>query len=94
MTFLVKANWGIADFSTIISKGIAIPTYRGKRGHPVVFRSRYRDEILLLDDSQTLRDIIHSHPEDIAEVEAASDAVLRDIDTREQYRDERRLAEQ
>ncbi len=76
--------------------GIAIPTYRGKRGHPVVFDGRYREEILACPDSQSLRDVIHAHPGDIAEVEIPSDAVVRDIDTQERYEDERRrsLAEQ
>lgn len=71
-------------------KGIAIPTYQGKRGHPVIIHCRYRRDLLALDDTHTLRDLIHSHPEDITEIESASDAVLRDIDTREQYRDELR----
>ena len=71
-------------------KGIAIPTYQGKRGHPVAFDCRCRRDLLALDDTHTLRDLIHSHPDDIAEIETASDAVLRDIDTREQYRDELR----
>jgi len=77
-------------------KGIAIPTRRGKRGHPVVFDGRYRGDLLSLDDQHTLRDFIHSHADDVAEVEALSDAVLRDIDTHEQYADElrRSLAEQ
>ncbi|MCJ7822844.1 MAG: nucleotidyltransferase family protein [Armatimonadetes bacterium] len=71
-------------------KGIAIPTYQGKRGHPVVFAARYRPNILALDNTHTLRDVIHSRPDDIAEIETASDAVIRDIDTREQYHDELR----
>jgi molybdenum cofactor cytidylyltransferase len=77
-------------------KGIALPTYQGKRGHPVVFAARYRADVLALDDTHTLRDVIHSHPDDIIEIESPSDAVIRDIDTREQYRDElrRSLAEQ
>lgn len=77
-------------------KGIAIPTYRGKRGHPIAFHCRYRRDVLALDDTHTLRDVIHSHPDDIIEIESPSDAVIRDIDTREQYRDElrRSLAEQ
>ncbi len=75
-------------------RGIAIPTYRGKRGHPVAFHHRYRTAILALDDTHTLRHLIHSHPDDIVEVQSPSDAVLRDIDTPEQYHDELRLTEQ
>jgi len=71
-------------------KGIALPTYRGKRGHPVLFAGCYRSEVLALSDSHTLRDLIHAHPDDILEVECPSDAVLRDIDTPAEYRDELR----
>jgi molybdenum cofactor cytidylyltransferase len=77
-------------------RGIAIPTHSGKRGHPVVFDRRYRDEILQLDASRTLRELVHAHAADIAEVEFSSDAVIRDIDTESDYQDElrRALAEQ
>jgi len=71
-------------------KGIAIPTYRGQRGHPVIFSCVYRQAILALTDDQTLRDLIHAHLDDCVEVECDSDAFVRDLDTREQYEDELR----
>jgi molybdenum cofactor cytidylyltransferase len=69
-------------------KGIAIPTYQGRRGHPVLFDIRYRQEILALTDQQTLRDLIDSHRDDVLEVELDSDAYVSDIDTREDYEHE------
>jgi hypothetical protein len=33
---------------------------------------------------------VHAHPEDIADIEIMSDAVVHDIDTQEQYQDELR----
>lgn len=74
-------------------RGITVPTHGGKRGHPVVFDRRYREEILALDTSRTLRDLVHAHADDIAEVELPSDAVTRDIDTESDYQDERRRVE-
>jgi molybdenum cofactor cytidylyltransferase len=74
-------------------KGIARPVHGGKRGHPVVFASRYRNEVLALPPEATLRDVIRRHLDDSVEVEFASDAFVRDIDTQEQYQDERRRAE-
>lgn len=74
-------------------KGIALPTYRGQRGHPVVFRCNYRDAILALSDHQTLRDLVHAHLYDCVEVECDSEAFVRDIDTREQYEDELRRSQ-
>jgi len=73
-------------------RGIAIATHQGKRGHPVLLDSGYRDRILALSDNQTLRDLIHSQAEDVVEVECASDAVIRDIDTQEDYEAELRRA--
>jgi len=77
-------------------KGIAVPTYEGRRGHPVVFDIGYRREILALTDRQTLRDLIAAHGDDVVEVESDSDAYVRDIDTREEYEHElrRRHAEE
>ena len=71
-------------------KGIALPTYQGKRGHPVVFSSAYRREILALTDQQTLRDLTDAHRDDTVEVDCDSDAYVRDIDTREEYERELR----
>jgi molybdenum cofactor cytidylyltransferase len=71
-------------------KGVAIPVYRGKRGHPAVFAGCYRAEILALGDDQTLRDVIHAHGDDLVEVECASDAVIHDIDTRDEYEEQLR----
>jgi len=69
-------------------KGIAIPTYEGKRGHPVVFGSSYLKEIPTLGNEQTLRDLIETHHSDIVEIGCDSDAYVRDIDTREEYEHE------
>jgi acyl-CoA thioesterase len=73
-------------------KGIVLPTYRGKRGHPLLFRGHYRGEILALTDDQTLRDVVHGHADDLLEVPCESDACVRDIDTREDYAEEVRRA--
>jgi molybdenum cofactor cytidylyltransferase len=66
-------------------KGIAIACYGGKRGHPVAFAARYREGILAVGDDQTLRDLIHGNMSEVAEVECDSDAVICDVDTREDY---------
>jgi molybdenum cofactor cytidylyltransferase len=67
-------------------KGIFIPTYEGRRGHPVLFRERYKQEILDLPRTVGLNAIAHAHPEDVEEVSVDTPAVLLDIDTPEDYR--------
>lgn len=65
--------------------GIVVPVYRGRRGHPVLFHARYRAEMARLRGDVGAREIIAAHEEDVVEVEA-SDAILRDIDTPQDYR--------
>lgn len=67
-------------------KGIFVPTYEGRRGHPVLFRERYKQEILSLPLTVGLNAIAHAHPEDVEEVPVHTPTVLLDIDTPEDYR--------
>jgi molybdenum cofactor cytidylyltransferase len=66
-------------------KGIAVPTYRGKRGHPVIFAIKYKAELLELKGDIGGREIIKRHPEDIIEVAVDSESVITDIDTEDDY---------
>lgn len=68
-------------------KGIVIPTYQGKHGHPVVISTKYTDDILQLpDDSEDgLRSFINEHKSDWLEVPVETEAVLEDIDLPEDY---------
>ncbi len=66
-------------------KGIAIPTYQGRRGHPVIFSIRYKEEQLKLTGDIGGRQIIKHHPDDILEVAVDSESVVTDVDTRNDY---------
>jgi molybdenum cofactor cytidylyltransferase len=66
-------------------KGIVIPVFRTRRGHPVLVDLKYRDEVLALDPADGLRRLMRDHPEDIAEVEVDDANILRDLDTPEDY---------
>jgi molybdenum cofactor cytidylyltransferase len=70
------------------TKGLLVPTFLGKRGHPVLIDAKYRDEIGKLSQAIGLRELFLNHPEDVLEVEIESDAILKDIDTPEDYRRE------
>jgi len=67
-------------------KGIVIPVFRGRRGHPVLVDMKYRDEVLGLDPADGLRRLMRAHPGDVHEVEAGDADILRDMDTPEDYR--------
>ena len=66
-------------------KGIVIPTFYGRRGHPVYLSRRYYDEILGLDESRGLNSVTGSRPSDTLEVPVGEPAVLEDMDTPADY---------
>ena len=66
-------------------RGIVVPTYRGKRGHPVVISLNYKAELLALRGDIGAREIIARHPEDVLEVEVDFPGITIDIDTEEDY---------
>ena len=68
------------------AKGILVPVCKGKRGHPLLFDLKYKKEALALDPAIGLRQLLRDHPDDILEVEVEDEAVLKDIDTPEDYR--------
>lgn len=60
---------------------IAIPTYRGQRGHPVGFAAKFRAELEQLTGDEGARAIVKQHA-DIVNLIACDDAgILADIDT-------------
>jgi molybdenum cofactor cytidylyltransferase len=66
-------------------RGLVIPTFGGRRGHPVLIDLKYRDEVLGLEPADGLRRLMRAHPGDIREVEAGDANILRDLDTPEDY---------
>ncbi|MDH7513209.1 MAG: nucleotidyltransferase family protein [Clostridiales bacterium] len=67
-------------------KGLVVPVYRNKRGHPLLIDLKYRQEIGQLDPRIGLRQLLQQHPEDLLEVRVSTPAVLNDIDTIQDYR--------
>jgi molybdenum cofactor cytidylyltransferase len=61
-------------------KGILVPVYGGKRGHPLIFSARYCQEVLNSFDNVGLRGLLHAHPDDLWELSVSTSAVLCDID--------------
>ncbi len=66
-------------------KGIVLPVYRKKRGHPLLIDLKYRREIEALSPDIGLRALLREHPDDIIEVQVPSPAVLKDIDDPDDY---------
>jgi molybdenum cofactor cytidylyltransferase len=66
-------------------KGIVMPVFNGKRGHPLLLDRKYREEIAKLDAGEGLRSIARLYRDDVLEVETADPGILRDFDTYDDY---------
>ena len=66
-------------------KGIVIPTFNGRRGHPVLIETKYNTEIKKLDPQKGLRLLSEKFKDDVFEVECNIPEILRDIDTPDEY---------
>jgi len=92
--FLILGDQPIMDpnlLTTMIQKMennsealIVCPVNRGKEGHPLLFKRELFSEIMTLDETQTIRDVVHAHSDKLLMVEAPVWSIL-DIDTPEDY---------
>jgi molybdenum cofactor cytidylyltransferase len=71
----------IAAFDPVEGRAICVPTYRGKRGNPVLWDKRFFPELRAIAGDVGARHLIGAHGELVAEVEMADDGVLVDVDT-------------
>jgi len=65
-----------------------MPTFNGKRGHPVLKETEYKIEINRLDPGKGLRTLSEKFKDDVFEVECENPEILRDIDIPEEYENE------
>lgn len=64
---------------------IVVPTFAGRRGHPLLFSASLKSEVLEGLDGVGLRGLLLAHPNEIAEVAVATAHELADMDTPEDY---------
>jgi len=67
-----------------VDADIVIPRYKGKKGHPVLFRSHLIEEILAMPDEACLRDFIHS--KNAVCIDLDDRGILLDIDNPADYK--------
>jgi molybdenum cofactor cytidylyltransferase len=85
----------VAQVLTAYAEGkgkLVAPSFQMRRGHPILIDRSYWKEILDLPEGAAPRDVIDAHKDQLAYVTVDTDTVLRDVDTPEAYREERRLA--
>ncbi|MGA2481598.1 MAG: nucleotidyltransferase family protein [Candidatus Acidiferrales bacterium] len=60
-------------------KLIAVPTYRGKRGHPVIFSSQLYEELLAAPLEVGARAVLWAHKADVVEVHTEEEGVVLNL---------------
>jgi molybdenum cofactor cytidylyltransferase len=64
-------------------KEMRVPSYKGKKGHPLFIQKHLINELLETSDTSNLREFRNSH--DLEIIETNDSNILRDIDTYEDY---------
>jgi molybdenum cofactor cytidylyltransferase len=65
---------------------IVIPTFEGRRGHPVLFAGRLRRQLERLPGTDGARGLVRRLAEHVLEVPTRQAGILSDVDTPEEYR--------
>ena len=64
---------------------VAVPTFAGRRGHPVAFSARVLPELLEPGLPEGARTILRRHESEVAELPLDEPGVLLDVDTPQDY---------
>jgi len=64
---------------------LAVPVYRGKRGHPLAIAPALIAEIDTLDPAVGLKQLRDRHEVELLEIEVVDSGVVEDVDTPEDY---------
>ncbi len=63
---------------------IAVPSFAGRRGHPVLFGAAHFAALAGLRGDEGARGVLAANAQAVRRVEASDDAILRDVDTPEE----------
>ena len=65
--------------------GIVVPTYRSRRGNPIIFNVSYKDELLQLKGDIGGRELLSHHTDDILEVVVDCEGIHINLNTKDDY---------
>ena len=68
-------------FDPAAGRSICVPVHAGRRGNPVLWDSRYFDEIQALEGDQGAKSLLDAHAEGVWQVPVTDSGVLADVDT-------------
>ena len=64
---------------------LVVPSYQMRRGHPWLIARSLWNDFLKLDASQTPRDFLNAHAEQIRYINVTTSSIVEDLDTPEDY---------
>jgi molybdenum cofactor cytidylyltransferase len=73
-------------------KAIALPTFRGRRGHPVIFRSTLYAELLAASPEVGARQVVWEHADDLVEVLTEEQGVILNLNDPEALKQAQEMA--
>ena len=77
-----------------LSNRITVPVRGGRRGHPVLFGSEYRDDLSRLSGDRGARHLVEVASDRVVEVHVRDPGIFLDVDTENDMESARRLLEQ
>jgi molybdenum cofactor cytidylyltransferase len=75
----------VAEFNAA-ARPIVIPTFQGKRGHPVIFAERLYDELLAASPDQGAREVVWAHANEVHEVPTDEEGIILNLNSPEALR--------
>jgi molybdenum cofactor cytidylyltransferase len=84
--FIEKKTYNrLIEESLDSGKGIIVPTYKAKRGNPIIFSINYKDELMGLEGDVGGKEILRRHPDDVLEVAVDSESIYINLNTMDDY---------
>jgi molybdenum cofactor cytidylyltransferase len=80
-----KAINSVIDAYFLSGKGLAIPVYNNRRGHPLLIDVKYKHEIEKITPDEGLHSLASKFSDDVQEVDIDEPGILRDFDTFDEY---------
>jgi molybdenum cofactor cytidylyltransferase len=67
-------------------KSIVLPTFHGKRGHPVIFARKLFDELLAAPEENGARSVVWQHAHEVAEVSTTEEGIVLNLNDPDTFR--------
>jgi len=75
----------LADAYAKAPEALVVPTFGGRRGHPLVLPRLYWPDVLTQYDDEGLRGVLRDHDGRVVSVDMDTDVILKDMDWQQDY---------